>query len=1229
MATSSRKCISLEEALCDLSSLDIAATEEALTGGPSTVRSTLVSGDEEEVYQMAGLLNPSDCMIEHHKFAASEEYSEAFDSILAWTKTLNCGLRDVRPEIAEYAEYFAIDEYGAEAAKDVVEIIMHIPGSKADSTKSVLSAFTLFHALNDTVDNLVKNVLIKYKLLGLNVAEDKADNCAMKVVGAKEYLLHRRVPIGYYEAITVARRIKEPVHFTLVQLEDSVAATLDPLVKESAASLVTSLNFKKTMSLQATSSRGRLLDEIFRGSSPHLFPDEAAAAPPVEAPKNGVAMKAGFDKPLLVSVEEITFESYSNTFGYFQYFESFQVEFSLFYNGELLGGPYPAQTVPSKQGSEEGKAATLKLDVDSINTFLTVATLPDAARIVFTLYGYHSSKSKYKMKAQMTPLSKLPIAGACVTLVDSAQKLSCESRLLGLHVLSDGEKKKSWRYKDKYKRSRVGEGWLSVAEAERASSADDAKAADEEDDEDPQYRCLREHDLRSNAPPGGDRSGEIKIRYKLNAKYGLQSLQVSAPTKESVLKVYSDIAESKKGKIDKNTIPTPAERAEIKRLEFAEPISELTMAEKGVLWQFRDYCSTNPALLPKFLRAVPWRDEKKVEEAHVLLYMWSPVRPSDALELLDVRYSDQLVREYAVDKLDELNDAALDVLLLQLVQVLKYEPYHDSALARLLVRRGLLAPLTVGQHLFWMLRSEVFMTAYRERFGLVLSIYLRECGIYREGLRSQLFVNEELRRIAEALKNESSSKRLDFMREQLSQLNSRLNSKKFAFAIDPKRECRRFIVDKCKVMSSKKLPLWLVLENADPAAEPYFTMFKCGDDLRQDQLTLQVLSIMDQLWRDGSGSEDGAASKGASADTMRESLGRLSSTSKRNIFNARKPDPYNAVRLKAAKEAKSQSPPKVMNQRLEKVVVSPSAQGARKDSGEEGASVFSRITGMLSGATSIITGGKEPAKQGSPSRSGERKGSTFSMDNPLAKRDQKIISEEYVEPLNLRMKIYKCCSTGYNMGMIEIVLNSTTLAQIHAEKGGMFGAFKVDTIVDYLKENNPSNKYDEVVDNFAKTCAAYCVGTYILGIGDRHSDNIMVDKAGHLFHIDFGHFLGNFKSKLGVKRERSPFVFLPEMAYVLEEHNSDFYEDFETKACAAYNLLRRRANLLINLFALMIPASMPELTSRADLEYFLDMLSLTLTEEQAKDKFLDEIENTLSDTYRKFDNMFHNWKHRH
>ena len=49
----------------------------------------------------------------------------------------------------------------------------------------------------------------------------------------------------------------------------------------------------------------------------------------------------------------------------------------------------------------------------------------------------------------------------------------------------------------------------------------------------------------------------------------------------------------------------------------------------------------------------------------------------------------------------------------------------------------------------------------------------------------------------------------------------------------------------------------------------------------------------------------------------------------------------------------------------------------------------------------------------------------------------------------------------------------------------------------------------------------------------------MVSNWGHLFHIDFGHFLGNFKSKFGVKRERTPFVFSEDMYSMVVYDDSD------------------------------------------------------------------------------------------
>ena len=42
----------------------------------------------------------------------------------------------------------------------------------------------------------------------------------------------------------------------------------------------------------------------------------------------------------------------------------------------------------------------------------------------------------------------------------------------------------------------------------------------------------------------------------------------------------------------------------------------------------------------------------------------------------------------------------------------------------------------------------------------------------------------------------------------------------------------------------------------------------------------------------------------------------------------------------------------------------------------------------------------------------------------------------------------------------------------------------------------------EAVRRFTLSCVGYCVATYVLGVGDRHSDNIMVKKTGQVGSLE-------------------------------------------------------------------------------------------------------------------------------
>lgn len=107
------------------------------------------------------------------------------------------------------------------------------------------------------------------------------------------------------------------------------------------------------------------------------------------------------------------------------------------------------------------------------------------------------------------------------------------------------------------------------------------------------------------------------------------------------------------------------------------------------------------------------------------------------------------------------------------------------------------------------------------------------------------------------------------------------------------------------------------------------------------------------------------------------------------------------------------------------------------------------------------------------------------MDNLLRK-----------ENLDLKLTPYRILATSAFTGVVQFV-DSLSLASIERGVGNIAG------ILPYLKQKNhdPTQEYGvraEVMDTYVKSCAGYCVITYILGVGDRHLDNLLLTPDGIL-----------------------------------------------------------------------------------------------------------------------------------
>lgn len=197
------------------------------------------------------------------------------------------------------------------------------------------------------------------------------------------------------------------------------------------------------------------------------------------------------------------------------------------------------------------------------------------------------------------------------------------------------------------------------------------------------------------------------------------------------------------------------------------------------------------------------------------------------------------------------------------------------------------------------------------------------------------------------------------------------------------------------------------------------------------------------------------------------------------------------------------------------------------------------------------------------------------------------------EGLAVKSLAYGCLAVTPNLGCIQFIPNSIPLKMVKE------GRYSTPALLRMIT-----------------TGAGSFVAAYVLGVRDRHHDNILICTVdGSLFHIDFGHILGDETTI-----DTGGFAITPDLKEVMISVDPNSWELFVKLCVTAYKILRDHSRLLIS-FATMLMA--PFQSQETVRRFIADRLKVNLEEVAALAKLRDKVQSAPTRLKTKFKNVVH------